>query len=94
MILGYDEACKSLGRGPGSPPPPEASDPGSAVSLMTNGCDSSSPAHCGSSRQQASGCDAPQVSGLLLCGCCSGFFGPERGSIDTAQLLTKQVSVM
>lgn len=76
VILDYDEACKSLGRGPGSPPPPEVSGPGSAVSLRTDGCDSSSRVHYGSSHQRASSCDVQRASGLLLCDCCSGFFGP------------------
>ena len=75
-IPGYDEACKNPGRGPGSPPPPEGSGPGCAVSPRTGGCDFSVPVRYGSSRRRASGCDAQQVSGLLSCGCCCGFSGP------------------
>lgn len=74
--LGCDEACKNPGRGPGSPPPPEASGPGCAVSQRTDGCDFSLPVRYGSSRRPASGCDVRLVNGLLLCGCCCGFFGP------------------
>lgn len=75
-ILGYGAACKNPGRDPGSLPPPEESGPGCAVSPRTGGCDFSAPARCGSSRRRASGCGAPQMSDLLLCGCCCGFFGP------------------
>lgn len=75
-ILGYDEACKNPGRGPGSPPPPEASGPGCAASQRTDGCDFSVPVRYGSSHRQASGCGVQLASGLLLCGCCCGFFGP------------------
>lgn len=75
-ILGYDEAYRNPGRGPGSPPPPEASGPGCAVSPRTDGCDSSVPVRYGSSHRQASGCGVQQVNGLLSCGCCYGFFGP------------------
>lgn len=67
-ILGYDEACKNPGRGPGSPPPPGASGPGCAVSPRTGGCDSCGPVRYGSSRRQASGCGVRQLNGLLLCG--------------------------
>lgn len=75
-ILGYGEACKNPGRGPGSPPPPEASGLGCAASPRTDGCDFSAPARCGSSRRRASGCGAQRAKGLSLCGCCCGFFGP------------------
>lgn len=76
VILGYDGACKSPGKGPGSPPPPEASGPGCAASLRTDGCDFSAPVRCGSFHQQASGCGVRQVKDLLSCGCYSDFFGP------------------
>lgn len=75
---GYDEVCKSLGRGLDSPPPPEASGPGCAVSPRTADCDSSSPVRYGSSHRRASDCDVQRASGLLSCGCCSGFFEPVR----------------
>lgn len=74
---GYDEACKSPGKGPGSPPPSEASGPGSAVTRTTDDSDSFSRARCyGSSHRRASGCDVPRPNALSSYGCCSGFFGP------------------
>lgn len=75
-ILGYDAACKNPGRGPGSLPPPEVSGPGCAESQKTDGCGSSVPVRYGSSHQPASGCGVQPGNGLLLCGCCFGFFGP------------------
>lgn len=77
MTPGYDEACKSPGKGPGSPPPSEASGPGSAVTRTTDDSDSFSRARCyGSSHRRASGCDVPRPNALSSYGCCSGFFGP------------------
>jgi len=75
-ILGYGEACRSPGRGPGSPPLPEESGPCFAGSQRTDGCDSSVHVRYDSSHLQASGCGARQVNGLLSCCCCFGFFGP------------------
>lgn len=75
-IHGYDEAYKNLGKGPGSPLPPEVSGPDCAASQTTDGCGFYEHVRCGSFRQQASGCDVPPENGPSSYGCCCGFFGP------------------
>lgn len=85
--LGYDEACRSPGRGPGSPPPPEASGPDLAASPTTGDCGFSSCARCGSSRQRELCCGRP-ASGPPSCGCCFGFVGPDMKSEEGVSMMS------
>ena len=76
------EVYRSPGKGLGSPPPLGGSALGSAWTRRTAGCRSCVSAHCGSSHLTASDCAFRWACGLLVCDCCSCFFGPVYGRID------------